>query len=144
MHEEMMVGFRRRRTQSRSGWGTPRPSLVASDVVSSRLVVGPVAAIIGGALGLTADANAANPDQLNLNPRPCRRHHLVITAVVLEGRSKSEVAHTRKQAVDANDVSGHLSTMSRDITLQGAYPSARLRARSVALTQPLCRPTTLQ
>jgi len=74
MHEEMMVGFRRRRTQSRSGWGTPRPSLVASDVVSSRLVVGPVAAIIGGALGLTADANAANPDQLNLNPRPCRRH----------------------------------------------------------------------
>jgi hypothetical protein len=71
MHEEMMVGFRRRRTQSRSGWGTPRPSLVASDVVSSRLVVGPVAAaaIIGGALGLTAFANAANPDMLNLNPR---------------------------------------------------------------------------
>ena len=53
MHEEM-VGFRRRRTQSRSGWGTPRPTLVASDVVSPRLVVGPVAAaaIIGG--GLTA------------------------------------------------------------------------------------------
>jgi acyl-CoA reductase-like NAD-dependent aldehyde dehydrogenase len=56
MHEEMMVGFRRRRTQSRSGWETPRPTLVASDVVSSRLVVGPVAAavFIGGALGLTA------------------------------------------------------------------------------------------
>jgi hypothetical protein len=56
MLEEMMVGFRRRRTQSRSGWGTPRASLVAWDVISSRLVVGPVAAapIIGGALGLTA------------------------------------------------------------------------------------------
>jgi hypothetical protein len=79
MHEEMMVGFRRRRTQSRSGWGTPRPSLVASDVVSSRLVVGPVAAaaIIGGAFGLKA---------------------------------------AREQALDANDVPGHLSTMSRDIT----------------------------
>jgi hypothetical protein len=71
MHEEMMVGFRRRRTQSRSGWGTPRPPLVASDVVSSRLVAGPVAAaaIIGGAWGLTAVANAANPDVVNLNPR---------------------------------------------------------------------------
>jgi hypothetical protein len=57
MLEEMMVGFRRRRTQSRSGWGTPRPSPVASDVVSS---VGPVAAI-GGALGLTAVANLASP-----------------------------------------------------------------------------------
>jgi hypothetical protein len=78
MHEEMMVGFRRRRTHSRSGWGTPRPSLVASDVVSSRLVVGPVAAaaIIGGALGLTADANAANPDMLNLNPRTPRTHQI--------------------------------------------------------------------
>jgi hypothetical protein len=79
MHEEMMVGFRRRRTQGRSGWGTPRPSLVASDVVSSRLVVGPVAAatIIGGAFRLKAG---------------------------------------RTQTLDANDVSGHLSTMSRDIT----------------------------
>jgi hypothetical protein len=44
MHEEMMVGFRRRRTQGRSGWGTPRPSPVASEVVSSRLVVAPAAA----------------------------------------------------------------------------------------------------
>ena len=36
MHEEMMVGFRRRRAHSRSGWATtPRPPLVASDVVSS-------------------------------------------------------------------------------------------------------------
>jgi len=54
MDEEMMVGFRRRRTQGRSGWGTPRPSLVASDVVSSRLVAGPVAAaaIIGAAFGI--------------------------------------------------------------------------------------------
>jgi hypothetical protein len=71
MHEEMMVGFRRRRTQSRSGWGTPRPPLVASDVVSSRLLAGPVAtaAIIGCALGLTAVADAANPDAVNLNPR---------------------------------------------------------------------------
>jgi hypothetical protein len=71
MLEEMMVGFRRHRTQSRSGWGTPRPSLVVSEVVSSRLVVGPVAAaaIIGGVLGSTAVANPANPDVLNLNPR---------------------------------------------------------------------------
>jgi hypothetical protein len=70
MHEEMMVGFRRRRTHSRSGWGTPRPRLVASNVVSSPLVAGPVAAtaIIGGALGLAAVANAANPDVVNLNP----------------------------------------------------------------------------
>lgn len=63
MHEEMMVGFRRRRAQSRSGWGTPRSSLVASDVVSSRILLGPVAAaaIIGGALGLAAVAHPANP-----------------------------------------------------------------------------------
>ena len=66
-----MVGFRRRRTQSRSGWGTPRATLVASDAVSSSFVAGPIAAatVIGGALGLTAVTNVANPDAMNLNPR---------------------------------------------------------------------------
>jgi hypothetical protein len=89
MHEEMMVGFRRRRTQSRSGWGTPRPTLVASDVVSPRLVVGPVAAaaIIGGALGLTA----VPPD----DNRPGRqRHDLRAGRGRVHARESNGIAHT--------------------------------------------------